>query len=63
MSKHFINIKSIQEWHGGFEKETIGKDMQMELEFLDERSISYTCDCGEKFYKREKAEEHLLENE
>jgi len=49
------------EYSGGFDKGMINKDSQMDLEFEEEVSISFECDCGERFYKRERAEEHLLE--
>lgn len=60
--EHLIKIKALHEMHGAFDEELIGKNGQMELEHHDEVSISFTCECGEKFYKKHKAERHLLEN-
>lgn len=61
--EHHIHIKSLQEWHGSFDEGLIGTDLQMEMEFREEVSISFTCTCGQKFYKKHKAEEHLENNE
>jgi len=61
--KHMISVKSIMEYHGSFDKKMIGESVQMDLEFQEEKSVSFTCDCGERFYKREKAEQHLLNND
>ena len=59
--EHFIEVKSLIEYSGGFDKGMVGKDYQMDLEHEEEVSISFECYCGERFYKRERAEEHLLE--
>lgn len=59
--EHFIKVKSLQEYSGGFDKGMVGEDHQMDLEFQEEVSISFECKCGERFYVRERAEEHLLE--
>lgn len=59
--EHFIHVKSLQEFHGGFNESMIGTDGQMSLEVHDEISVYFTCECGEKFHRKHKAEEHLLE--
>lgn len=59
--EHYIHVKSLHELHGGFGEDEIGDDYQLFLETHKEVSISFTCECGEKFYKKHKAEEHLEE--
>jgi hypothetical protein len=59
--EHHIKIRSLQEWYGDFNKDMIGECVQMDMQMEEEVSISFTCTCGEKFYKKHKAEEHLLE--
>jgi threonine dehydrogenase-like Zn-dependent dehydrogenase len=61
MSEHYIHVKALHEMHGGFTVSEIGSSVQMDLDTHSEVSISFTCDCGEKFYKQKKAEEHLKE--
>lgn len=61
MTEHHIHIKALHEMHGGFTVDEIGTAVQMDLDTHGEVSISFTCDCGEKFYNKEKAEEHLRE--
>lgn len=59
--EHVIKIKALHELHGEFDKEQIGTDYQMALDTHKEVSISFKCSCDQKFYKRERAEEHLEE--
>lgn len=63
MIDHFIQIRAIHELRGGFGVEGIGTRSQMDLEMYSEKSIAFKCECGDKFYKVGKAEQHLLENE
>lgn len=63
MTEHFIRVKALHEMHGGFGIDHVGTEDQMVLQHHTEVSISFTCECGEKFYKKEKAEEHLKEVE
>jgi hypothetical protein len=59
--EHFIEVKALHEYSGGFDEDLIGTEGQMDLEFQKEVSITFECYCGERFYKRKRAEEHLLE--
>lgn len=59
--EHYIRVRSLQEWHGEFSKSSLNKNHQMELEPHGEISTTFTCTCGDKFYKKERAEEHLEE--
>jgi len=63
MAEHYIHIKSIQEWTGSFGIDGIGTETQMDMDMHIEKSISFTCECGEKFYKRETAEKHLKDHD
>jgi len=62
--KHVISVRAVHELHGQFDEDFIkdGGDLRksaVDLQFHKERSLSLTCNCGQRFLKYATAAEHL----
>lgn len=67
-NEHFINIRSVQVYRGGFDLSFVNDDGSLkenvdDLDFHKEKSLSFTCSCGSKFNKWDTAANHLIEND
>jgi len=61
---HEVRIRSVQVWRGSFDRLFVDEDGElsataMDMTLEEERSISFECECGERFHKKERAVEHL----
>lgn len=64
--EHFVTIRSVQVYRGGFDASFVTDDgtlreTAMDLEFYAEKSLSFECSCGQRFQKWQTAADHITE--
>ena len=61
---HEISVRSVQVWHGGFDSSFVDSDGNLQetaqdLQFHEEKSLSFKCSCGKSLQKWGTAANHL----
>lgn len=65
-TEHRINVKSVQVWRGEFDSEFLTDDGlspdAIDLGFEEEVTLTFDCECGDRFRKWDTAAQHLRDN-